>query len=75
MSAPRPPVIPPRDCLLGTVQASEVNPLDGSPTPALLPVWVTSDNVVQMGDHLLTDPDQVLNLVGCLLTALRILRI
>lgn len=64
---------PPRDCLVGTLQAAEVNPLDGSLTPAPLPVWVTAD-AVQMGDHLLTNADQVLTLVGHLLTALRIMR-
>lgn len=43
------------------------------PPPAPLPIWATA-NAVQMGDHLLTDADQVLTLVGHLLTALRIMR-
>lgn len=70
---PAAPALPPRDCLVGTIPAAEVNPLDGSSTPAPLPIWVTA-NAVQMGDHLLTDADQVLTLVGHLLTALRIMR-
>ena len=69
------PALPPRDCLVGTIHAAEVNPLDGSSTRAPLPVWVTAGNAVQMGDHLLADADQVLALVGHLLTALRIMRI
>ncbi len=71
---PAAPPPPPRDCLVGTLQAAEINPLDGSLTPAPLPVWVTAANAVQMGDHLLTDADQVLTLVGHLLTGLRIMR-
>jgi len=72
---PAAPALPPRDCLVGTIAAAEVNPLDGSSTIAPLPVWVTADNNVQMGDHLLTDAAQVLTLVSHLLTALRIMQI
>lgn len=73
VAQPAAPVLPPRDCLIGTIIAAEVNPLDGTATRAPLPVWVTA-NAVQMGDHLLADADQVLTLVGHLLTALRIMR-
>lgn len=71
-----PPAPPPRDYQLGTIwSAAELDPLTGQIRKAPLPIWMTGDNNVLMGDHLLTDADQVLNLVGCLLTALRIMRI
>ena len=31
---PAAPALPPRDCLVGTIAAAEVNPLDGSSTIA-----------------------------------------
>lgn len=65
----------PSGVILGRVFADEVNCSDGEVDPTSFEVRVTADNEIQLGPFVLADPDQVINLLGCLIAGLRILRI
>jgi hypothetical protein len=65
----------PRDVSLGRIFADEINCLDGECDPTSFEVRLTADNEIQLGPFVLADPDQVINLLGCLIAGLRILRI
>ena len=65
----------PSGVILGRVFADEVSCTDGECDPTSFEVRVTADNEIQLGPFVLADPDQVINLLGCLISGLRLLRI